>query len=132
MEIEVRFSLGKEYYSRVMPLSDKNCVPCQGGVPALTAGQVSEIKTEVPFWSVIENHHVERTFRFPDFVTALAFVNRIGALAEEQGHHPDIVLAWGKVAVTIWTHAVNGLTEGDFVLASKIDRLHEAPVPATA
>jgi 4a-hydroxytetrahydrobiopterin dehydratase len=115
-----------------MPLSDKNCVPCHGGVPALTAGQVSEIKSEVPFWSVVENHHLERTFRFPDFVTALAFVNRIGALAEEQGHHPDILLAWGKVAVTIWTHAVNGLTESDFVLASKIDRLHEAPVTATA
>ncbi len=115
-----------------MPLSDKNCVPCHGGVPALTAGQVSDIKAEVPFWSVVENHHLERTFRFPDFVGALAFVNRIGALAEEQGHHPDIVLAWGKVAVTIWTHAVNGLTESDFVLASKIDRLHEAPVSATA
>ena len=115
-----------------MPLSDKNCVPCKGGVPALTAGQISEIKMEVPFWSVVDNHHLERTFRFPDFVTALALVNRIGSLAEEQGHHPDIVLAWGKVAVTIWTHAVNGLTESDFVLAAKIDRLHETPASATA
>ena len=115
-----------------MTLSDKTCVPCHGGIPALTTGEVSRIKTEVPFWSVIENHHLERTFRFPDFVAALAFVNRIGALAEEQGHHPDIMLAWGKVAVTIWTHAVNGLTESDFVLAAKIDKLHEAPVQAGA
>lgn len=74
-------------------------------------------------WQVVEEHHLKRSFKFPDFKSALAFVNLVGGIAEEQGHHPDIVLGWGKVEITTWTHAVDGLTESDFILAAKIDRL---------
>jgi len=81
---------------------------------------------EFAHWSVIDEHHIVRTYKFPDFKSALEFVNRIGAIAEEQGHHPDMMLSWGKVEVTTWTHKVNGLTESDFILAAKIDRLARA------
>jgi 4a-hydroxytetrahydrobiopterin dehydratase len=105
-----------------MALADQKCVPCTGGIPALDAAAIGKLQADTPAWSVIENHHLQRTFRLPDFRTALDLVNRIGAIAEEQGHHPDILLAWGKVEVTIWTHKINGLTESDFILAAKIDR----------
>jgi 4a-hydroxytetrahydrobiopterin dehydratase len=104
-------------------LADKQCVPCRGGVAPLGAEEIARLAIEVPGWEVVAGHHLARTFRFPDFVSALALVNQIGALAEEQGHHPDLRLAWGKVAVEIWTHDAGGLTENDFVLAFKIDRL---------
>jgi 4a-hydroxytetrahydrobiopterin dehydratase len=74
-------------------------------------------------WVVVADHHLERELDFPDFVTALAYVNRLGALAEEEGHHPDVFLAWGKVRITLYTHKVEGLTRSDFVLAAKIDQL---------
>ncbi|HEX7677179.1 MAG TPA: 4a-hydroxytetrahydrobiopterin dehydratase [Thermoanaerobaculia bacterium] len=73
-------------------------------------------------WRVVDEHHLEKEYTFPDFAQALAFTNRIGAIAEEEGHHPDIYLAWGKVGVKIWTHKVDGLTRADFVLAAKMDR----------
>jgi 4a-hydroxytetrahydrobiopterin dehydratase len=104
-------------------LARKECVPCKGGIPPLTGEEIAELTPEVPEWSVVDEHHILRTFRFPDFALALAFTNRVGELAEEQGHHPDILLAWGKVEVTIWTHKINGLTVSDFVLAAKIDEL---------
>lgn len=72
-------------------------------------------------WAVVDDHHLFKTYRFPDFVTALAFVNRVGAVAEAEGHHPDVELTWGRVAIKIWTHAIDGLTESDFVLAAKAD-----------
>jgi 4a-hydroxytetrahydrobiopterin dehydratase len=78
---------------------------------------------ESAHWNIVSEHHLVRLYKFPDFKSALDFVNRVGALAEEQGHHPDIALAWGKVEITTWTHAVDGLTESDFILAAKIDRL---------
>jgi len=74
-------------------------------------------------WKIIDEHHIVRSYKFPDFKSALAFVNRVGELAEQQGHHPDILLRWGKVEITLWTHAVDGLTESDFILAAKIDQL---------
>ncbi|HYU45386.1 MAG TPA: 4a-hydroxytetrahydrobiopterin dehydratase [Terriglobales bacterium] len=107
-------------------LADKTCVPCRGGVPPLKGKELEEIYHQLPEhteWTVLNERHIVRGYKFPDFRTALAFVNRVGALAEEQGHHPDIVLTWGNVEITIWTHAVNGLTESDFILAAKIDRL---------
>ena len=107
-------------------LADKTCVPCKGGVPALTGEELSRIHHQLPGfarWNVVDEHHIVRSYKFPDFKSALAFVNRVGAIAEEQGHHPDILLGWGKVEITIWTHAVDGLTESDFILAAKIDRL---------
>ena len=104
-------------------LADKTCVPCRGGTPALKGSALSDFRQQVPEWQVVDEHHLIRAYKFPDFRSALAFVNKVGELAEEQGHHPDILLAWGKVEITIWTHAVNGLTESDFILAAKIQRL---------
>jgi 4a-hydroxytetrahydrobiopterin dehydratase len=104
-------------------LASKTCVPCRGGVPPLAGEALASLSREVPEWSVINGHHITRAFKFPDFKQALAFVNKVGELAEQQGHHPDIFLAWGKAEVTTWTHAINGLTESDFILAAKIDKL---------
>jgi len=104
-------------------LASKTCVPCRGGVPALKGVALHALGQQVPQWSVVNEHHVTRLFTFPDFVQALAFVNKVGALAEEQGHHPDILLTWGKAEITLWTHKVDGLTESDFIMAAKIDQL---------
>ena len=76
-------------------------------------------------WEKVEGHHISKKFTFPDFVTALAFVNQVGAVAEEQGHHPDVLLGWGKVEVTSFTHTVNGITEKDYALADAIDRISD-------
>jgi 4a-hydroxytetrahydrobiopterin dehydratase len=104
-------------------LASRECIPCKGGVPPLTAEQVRPLLAQLDGWGTEKDHHLVRSFPFPDFKTALTFVNRVGELAEREGHHPDIYLAWGMVRVEIWTHKVNGLTESDFVLAAKIDRL---------
>lgn len=104
-------------------LAEKSCIPCRGGVPPLTAAEIWPLEAQVRDWKVVDNHHLERHFTFPDFKTALRFVNQVGELAENQGHHPDIFLAWGKVGISIWTHKIDGLTESDFILAAKIDRL---------
>ncbi len=104
-------------------LASKSCVPCRGGVPPLKGDALATIARKLPRWTVVGEHHLERTFTFPDFKAAMAFVNRVGELAEEQGHHPDLALSWGKVGVTIFTHKIDGLTESDFVLAAKIELL---------
>src|SRR5208283_4604294 len=109
--------------SMIEQLADKKCVPCRGGVPPLKGKELGALRKVVPQWNIIEEHHLDREYKFPDFAKALEFVNRVGALAEEQGHHPDILLAWGKAEVTLWTHKVNGLTESDFIMAAKIDRI---------
>jgi len=106
-----------------MELAQKHCVPCRGGVPPLTREAIQALVPQVPAWEVVRDHHLTRTFPFPDFRSALDFVNRAGAVAEEQGHHPDLYLSWGRVEVRIWTHKIDGLTESDFILAAKIDRL---------
>jgi 4a-hydroxytetrahydrobiopterin dehydratase len=90
-------------------------------VPPLGPDRVAELLRQLDGWQVKDNHHITRSYEFADFVQALAFVNRIGAVAEAQGHHPDIYLTWGKVRVDIWTHKIDGLTESDFILAAKID-----------
>jgi len=92
-------------------------------VPALKGADLQHLSHQLPNWRVVDEHHIVRTFSFPDFQKALDFVNRVGAIAEEQGHHPDILLTWGKVEITTWTHSVKGLTESDFILAAKIDQL---------
>lgn len=104
-------------------LADKTCVPCQGGVPPLQGDELKEYEKQVPGWHVVEGHHLQRDFSFPDFKSALMFVNQVGDIAETQGHHPEIKFTWGKARVTIWTHKVNGLTESDFILAAKINNL---------
>lgn len=105
-------------------LADKKCVPCRGGIPPLKGKELEKFHQSVPKWTVTNSHHIHREFRFPDFKLALEFVNRVGELAEEQGHHPDILLAWGKAEITLWTHKIDGLTESDFIMAAKIDRLY--------
>ena len=105
-------------------LAEKECVPCKGGVPALKGEDLQRLKRELDVgWQIVRDHQLEREFKFKNFLEALNFTNRVGELAEAQNHHPDIYLTWGKVKVTIWTHKVDGLTESDFVLAAKIDRL---------
>lgn len=104
-------------------LSSKTCVPCRGGVPPLAGAELQGLAHQVPQWRVVDGHHISRLFEFPDFRQALAFVNKVGEVAESQGHHPDILLSWGKAEVTTWTHKINGLTESDFILAAKIDKL---------
>jgi 4a-hydroxytetrahydrobiopterin dehydratase len=106
-------------------LAKMECVPCRGGVPPLKGPELQTIHDRLGrSWAVIEEHHLEKEYSFPDFRQALTFTNKIGELAEQQGHHPDIYLAWGKVRVTIWTHKIDGLTESDFILAAKIDELY--------
>ncbi len=108
-----------------MSLAEKHCVPCRGGVPPLGGEELEKMKAQVPGWDVVNGHDLNRTYTFPDFRTALDFVNRVGAVAEQEGHHPDLYLAWGKVGVKIWTHKIDGLTESDFILAAKIESLHQ-------
>jgi len=104
-------------------LAAEKCVPCRGGVPALQGEELRSLQHDLGGgWNVVDEHHLEKEFTFPDFASALEFTNRVGAIAEEEGHHPDIHLAWGKVRITIWTHKVDGLTRSDFVLAAKIER----------
>ena len=104
-------------------LAAKTCVPCRGGVPPLKGQELEALRKQVPGWEVISEHHLHKAFKFPDFRQTLDFVNRVGALAEEQGHHPDMLLSWGKAEITLWTHKIDGLTESDFIMAAKIDRL---------
>ena len=104
-------------------LAARTCQPCKGGVPPLAGAELDALARQVPQWKVVDAHHITRIFTFPDFKQALAFVNKAGAIAEEQGHHPDILLTWGKAEVTTYTHKINGLTESDFILAAKIDKL---------
>jgi 4a-hydroxytetrahydrobiopterin dehydratase len=103
-------------------LADQKCVPCRGGVPPLAGDALSKLSAQLPDWRVVNGHHLTKTFAFPDFKQALAFVNRVGEVAETEGHHPDLCLAWGKVDATTYTHKIDGLTESDFVLAAKMDR----------
>jgi len=104
-------------------LASKKCVPCKGGVPPLKGEALLALQKQVEGWNVVEEHHLFKTFKFPDFRKALDFVNKVGEIAEEQGHHPAITFTWGKVEITIYTHKINGLTESDFILAAKIDTL---------
>lgn len=108
--------------SGVSNLADKQCVPCRGGVPPLKGDALRPFAEQLPDWKIIDEHHLSKTFLFPDFKTALEFVNRAGEVAEREGHHPDLCLSWGKVEVKTYTHKINGLTESDFILAAKIDR----------
>jgi 4a-hydroxytetrahydrobiopterin dehydratase len=105
-------------------LAERQCVPCKGGVPPLKGQELARLARELDGgWQVVEERQLEKEYRFRDFREALGFTNKIGELAEAQGHHPDIYLAWGKVKLAIWTHKINGLTESDFVLAAKADKL---------
>jgi 4a-hydroxytetrahydrobiopterin dehydratase len=105
-------------------LAAMECIPCRGGVPPLQGKELEQLQERLQGdWEVVNEHHLTKEYSFPDFRQALDFTNKVGELAEQQGHHPDIQLSWGKVGVTIWTHKIDGLTESDFVLAAKIDQL---------
>jgi len=107
-------------------LAEKECVPCRGGVPPMNEQEASELLAKLGGgWQVVDGQRLEKEFRFKNFREALAFTNRVGELAETQGHHPDIHLSWGRVALTIWTHKIKGLTESDFILAAKADLLEQ-------
>lgn len=108
-----------------MSLAEKHCVPCRGGAPPLAGEELEKMKAQVSGWQVVDGHHLLKSYAFPDFQSALDFVNRIGEIAEQEGHHPDLYLAWGKVEVKTWTHKIDGLTESDFILAAKIDAVKE-------
>ncbi|NIP60491.1 MAG: 4a-hydroxytetrahydrobiopterin dehydratase [Gemmatimonadetes bacterium] len=103
-------------------LVHKHCEPCSEDTPPLTGDALEPYQGQLSGrWEVKEEHHLVGTFEFADFVGALAFTNRVGELAEAEGHHPEICLTWGRATVKIWTHAIDGLSENDFILAAKID-----------
>ena len=105
-------------------LTKKKCGPCQGGIPPLHGKELETLHKQLGSgWKIQKGHHLEKEYTFPDFKQALAFTNKVGELAEREGHHPDILLSWGKVKVTTWTHKIDGLTENDFILAAKCDEL---------
>ncbi len=104
-------------------LAKRHCVPCRGGVPPLSQEQVDRLLLELDGWQAEGAHHIFKEYSFPDFAKALEFVKRAGAVAEEQNHHPDISLGWGRARMEIYTHKIDGLTESDFILAAKIDAL---------
>lgn len=105
-------------------LAEKECLPCKGGVPPLKGAQLQKLQQELGSgWKVVQEHHLEKEFTFKNFRDALGFTNRVGEVAESNNHHPDIYLAWGKVKTTLWTHKIDGLTESDFVMAAKIERV---------
>jgi 4a-hydroxytetrahydrobiopterin dehydratase len=108
-------------------LADKTCIPCRGGVPPLEASAARELLSQAPAWTLMDDaRRIERTFRFPDFKSAMALVTKVGDLAEAEGHHPDIHFGWGYATVSLHTHKIKGLHENDFIMAAKINRLAEA------
>ena len=104
-------------------LLSKRCAPCEAGSGQLTANEIEQFRTQVPQWEIVNRHELRRKFKFKNFAEALAFVNKVGAVAEAEGHHPDISFGWGYVEITLFTHSVDGLSENDFILAAKIDAL---------
>jgi len=113
-------------------LTQMRCTACRGGEPTVTDAETSELHPQIPEWHIEEREGIkrlERVFKFDDFVRALAFTNKVGALAEEEGHHPALLTEWGKVTVTWWTHKIRGLHRNDFIMAAKTDQLYAALNP---
>ena len=105
-------------------LAEKECIPCKGGTPPLKGDQLRKLAEQLGHgWRAVDEHHLEKEYKFPNFREALAFTNKVGELAEKIQHHPDIYLAWGKVKLTLWTHKIDGLTESDFIFAAKVESL---------
>jgi len=102
-------------------LTGRRCVPCHGGTPRLRGEEVAPLLAQLRGWSVEDEHHLSKDYKFPNFADALAFVNLVGRISEGEGHHPDIALGWGYARLTVYTHAIDGLSESDFILAAKID-----------
>jgi 4a-hydroxytetrahydrobiopterin dehydratase len=106
-------------------LASKVCIPCMGGVPPMTREEFAPLLAQIPGWEVEDDTKLKRSFSFPDWATAQSFVVGAGEIAEEAGHHPDLLLRWGEVRAEIYTHKINGLVEADFILAAKLSRLYE-------
>ncbi|RQD68622.1 MAG: 4a-hydroxytetrahydrobiopterin dehydratase [Tindallia sp. MSAO_Bac2] len=105
-------------------LADKKCIPCSIGTPPLEGDELKSYMDQISNeWELIDEHHLERKFKFKNFQEALDFTNVVGELAEKEGHHPDINLGWGKVKIKLLTHKIDGLSESDFVFAAKVDQL---------
>ncbi len=105
-------------------LSKKQCIPCKGGALPLKGENLENIHKQLNGnWMIVDEHHLEKEYIFSNFRQALASTNQVGELAEAEGHHPDIYLAWGKVKLMVWTHKIDGLTESDFIFAAKVDEL---------
>lgn len=110
-----------------LPLAQQKCVPCHGGLPPLTPDEIAALHPQAADWTIVERNGIprlERVFRFKTFAQALAFTHRVGALAEEEDHHPVLITEWGKVTVTWWTHAIKGLHQNDFIMAAKTDEAY--------
>lgn len=108
-------------------LTEMKCVACRKGAPTVTDAEIAELKPQIPDWQIVEREgmkRLERVFPFKNFAQALAFTDKVGALAEEEGHHPAMLTEWGKVTVTWWTHKIKGLHRNDFIMAAKTDQIY--------
>jgi 4a-hydroxytetrahydrobiopterin dehydratase len=116
--------MDKEINKCNVGLAGLDCIPCKGGIEPLKGTELTDLAKQLSEgWQVIQEHHLEKEFKFKNFRQALDFTNKVGEIAEQQGHHPDIYLAWGKVKLTVWTHKINGLHKSDFIFAARIDHL---------
>jgi 4a-hydroxytetrahydrobiopterin dehydratase len=107
-------------------LKKERCVSCRSDAPRVTAANIAELKPQIPKWDIVQRKGIKRltrAFKFPDFAGALAFTNKVGALAEKENHHPEIITEWGGVTVSWWTHKIRGLHRNDFIMAAKTDRI---------
>jgi 4a-hydroxytetrahydrobiopterin dehydratase len=114
------------------PLTKQRCVACRRDAPTLTPAEIDELRPQVPEWELVREEGIDRlrrAFAFRDFVQALDFTRRVGALAEEEGHHPALLTEWGRVTVTWWTHKIKGLHRNDFIMAAKTDDVAAQLVP---
>ena len=109
--------------TKTFNLAEKKCIPCEGDVPALTEAEVIELKKQIGDWKVIENKKIRREFTFVNYRHTMDFVNKVAEIAEAEGHHPDMHVFYGRVEIELWTHAIDGLTENDFIMAAKIENL---------
>ena len=104
-------------------LSKKKCVPCEGSAKPLDEDRINQLRKQIKNWKICENHHLSKKFKFADFNSALDFINKIAKICDVENHHPNIEFSWGYAIITIYTHAIDGLSENDFILASKIDKI---------
>ena len=110
---------------KICALNDKRCKPCEGGVRPLISREIKKLLSDIKDWKAQQNKKIERVFAFKDFKESMRFTNKVGEIAEEEGHHPDMLIhSWNKVKIVLWTHAIGGLSENDFIVANKIDDLH--------